>query len=101
MGRAEPDRIAVEVIYASAPGAIDRCGVDLPAGSTLRDAIAASGLLSRHPGAEALRWGVHGRVRQPDARLRDGDRVEVYRPLQIDPKEARRLRQRQRGAKTA
>jgi putative ubiquitin-RnfH superfamily antitoxin RatB of RatAB toxin-antitoxin module len=38
--------------------------------------------------------GVFGEPATPETRLRDGDRVEVYRPLQIDPKEARRRRAR-------
>jgi putative ubiquitin-RnfH superfamily antitoxin RatB of RatAB toxin-antitoxin module len=66
----------------------------VPAGSTLRDAVVASGLLTQEPSLDAgrLDLGVFNRPRPADTLLRAGDRVEVYRPLTIDPKEARRVR---------
>lgn len=98
MAPAEPLR--VEVVYSPASREVDRCALSLPAGSTVADALRASGLAQRHAGLDtgALRLGIRGRRCEPGAALRDGDRVEVYRALQMDPKEARRLRQqRQRG----
>ena len=66
-------------------------------------ALARSGLAERHGlAADAWKVGVWGRLAPPAQPLRDLDRVELYRPLQVDPKEARRLRykgQRQ-GRKT-
>jgi uncharacterized protein len=92
----------VEVVFCPRPGAIDRVSLDLPAGATLADAVQASGLLERHALAVAtLRAGIWGRVREPSAPLRERDRVEVYRPLQVDPKEARRLRYRQHKERLA
>jgi putative ubiquitin-RnfH superfamily antitoxin RatB of RatAB toxin-antitoxin module len=72
-------------------------------GATVADAVRASGLCARHALVEAaLRVGVWGRVQPLDAGLRDRDRVELYRGLLGDPKEARRLRykrsQRAKGA---
>jgi len=66
--------------------------LELPAGACLRDAIDASGLAARFPTLEIHpdRVGVFGELRPPGAVLADGDRVEVYRPLRIDPKQARR-----------
>jgi uncharacterized protein len=61
----------------------------LPAGSRVHDALQACGLA-----AEAV--GIFGRKVAFDARLGDGDRVEVYRALKLDPKEARRRRARRR-----
>lgn len=61
-------------------------------GATLADAVAASGLVQGAPEAQGLKAGVFGRVAAPDTPLRDGDRVEIYRPLALDPKEARRRR---------
>jgi len=61
--------------------------VRLPAGATVRDAVAASGL--------AVDWsavGIFGRRVAAEAPVSDGDRVEIYRPLVNDPKEARRRR---------
>jgi len=68
--------------------------VELPAGATLGEAVERSGLLRLCPelAGAALELGVFHRRCAPQAALRDGDRVEIYRPLQIDAKQARRLR---------
>ena len=83
----------VEVVYAL-PVAADAVSVNLPAGATLRDAVLASGVLQRHPeiALEKQAFGIFGKRAALDARLAPGDRVEVYRALAIDPKEARRRR---------
>ena len=82
----------VEVVCAHPAGA--RCvSVDLPAGARLRDALAASGL---DPSLEPRAFGIFGRRASLDHPLAEGDRVEVYRPLAVDPKEARRMRARKR-----
>ena len=62
-------------------------------------ALQASGLFERHQEAARLAGGagnvgVWGRLRSPEHILREGDRIELYRPLQVDPKDARRLRQK-------
>jgi uncharacterized protein len=92
--------IDVEVVYCARPGAVDRVELALPDGSTLAAALAASGVLTRHGlNAEGLLVGIWGRTQPLGAVLRSRDRVEIYRPLQCDPKEARRLRYRARAAK--
>ena len=65
--------------------------------------IAASGLLARFPdmNIEPGQVGVWGRKAPPDQPLRDRDRVEVWRPLRVDPKLARRERFGQQGARAA
>lgn len=63
--------------------------VELPAGSSIADAAAASRLLP--PGAP-LDLGVWGHRRPHETQLREGDRVEIYRPLTVDPMDARRIR---------
>ncbi|HZW50265.1 MAG TPA: RnfH family protein, partial [Rudaea sp.] len=68
--------------------------VEVAAGSTVADAIAASGILAQLPGFVPAGIGIFGRAVAPDTRLRDGDRVELYRALKIDPKQARRNRAR-------
>jgi uncharacterized protein len=95
------DEIDVEVVYAAAPHAVTRIMLRLPEGSTLADALRASGVGARMPAQEldALKTGVWGRVAGTDTPLRQGDRVELYRPLKVDPKEARRLRYRRDGLK--
>jgi uncharacterized protein len=82
--------IAVEVAFAER----DRQTVvrlDLPSGTTVAAAVAAADLPTRHPGMPD-HWvtGIHGRVVETDTVLADGDRVELYRPVPVDPKETRR-----------
>jgi uncharacterized protein len=89
-------RIAVVVAFSPAPRQVDLSELVLDAGATLHDALQASGLLARHPEIDLAthKVGIWGRVRPLDAPLREGDRIEVYRPLKVDPKEARRQRYR-------
>lgn len=89
--------VRVEVAYSPAQRTVDLREVELPAGATVADAIAASGLCERHAALAAglPPCGVWGRVCRPDRPLADGDRVELYRPLTLDPKEARRQRVRE------
>jgi putative ubiquitin-RnfH superfamily antitoxin RatB of RatAB toxin-antitoxin module len=81
------DRLRVSVVFAQASGQVVR-ELELPRGASVADALAASGLGERARAAV----GVFGRTVEPGTALRDGDRVEIYRPLRIDPKEARRRR---------
>ena len=62
--------------------------VEVPAGATVRDALAAAGLACHGP------VGIFGVRVTLESRLSHGDRVEVYRALETDPKEARRRRAR-------
>lgn len=90
----------IEVVYSPCERVVDHVELEVPEGSTVAEALQASGLLQRHPGIDPglQRMGVWGRSCRPDDALREGDRVELYRVLEVDPKEARRLRQqRQRG----
>ena len=94
---AAPGPIVVEVVHCPAPGRVDACRLELPVGSTAGDALRASGLAVRHGLDEAAAdLGVWGRACARDTPLREHDRVELYRPLTVDPKEARRLRYKRR-----
>jgi hypothetical protein len=93
MGPADSGLLRVEVLYCPSPGQCDRVSLGLAPGASVGDALRASGLVERHglaPGS--LVAGVWGRKQPLETVLRDRDRVELYRPLQVDPKEARRLR---------
>jgi putative ubiquitin-RnfH superfamily antitoxin RatB of RatAB toxin-antitoxin module len=81
----------IEVVYAL-PHKQKRVLLDLPPHSTVLDAVQASGLLQRLPQTESRNLGVWGRPVTPETRLRDQDRVEIYRALIADPKEVRRER---------
>jgi putative ubiquitin-RnfH superfamily antitoxin RatB of RatAB toxin-antitoxin module len=91
--------LRVEVVYSPRAGTVERVALALAPGSTLADALGASGLRDRYPEIDALPAGIWGRVQPTDAALRDRDRVEVYRRLQVDPKEARRLRYKRQRAR--
>jgi putative ubiquitin-RnfH superfamily antitoxin RatB of RatAB toxin-antitoxin module len=88
--------IRVTVGCSPVEGVAEELGLTLPAGATLGEALRASGVLERHPQFDPARQavGIWGRVCALDTVLKEGDRVEIYRPLQVDPKEARRRRQR-------
>ncbi len=94
-------RLHVSVAYSPRAGVVDEIEIDVAAGATLMEAIRASNVLQRHPGLDLAqaRLGIWGRVQSPETVLRERDRVEIYRPLQVDPKEARRLRYRKAGEK--
>lgn len=100
MASAEPvGMIRIEVAYSPAPRQVDLRPFHLPAGATALQALAAADLASRHPGFDlaTLTVAVWGRPVSPSAVLHDGDRLEVCRPLIVDPKEARRVRYRAQG----
>jgi uncharacterized protein len=87
--------VSVQVAYCPVPGVTHLMALQLAAGSTVLDAVRASGLAVQHGLAlDSLRLGVWGKPREANALLRERDRVEIYRPLTVDPKEARRLRYR-------
>ena len=83
--------IRVEVVVAFAERA-EVSSLTLPAGTTAAQAVEACGLLRRCPEAAGGPLGVFGKVVPGTRPLADGDRVEVYRQLAEDPKEARRRR---------
>ena len=84
------DLIRVAVLYADLQLQIERW-VELPPDSTVADAIRVSGIEASIL-SSPVAFGVYGRLVEIDHRVRDGDRIELYRPLKIDPKEARRQR---------
>ena len=95
--------VTVSVAYSPRAGEVDEVNLRLEAGATVADALRLSGLAARHPGLaiDALPVGIWGVFCQRDDRLRDRDRVELYRPLRVDPKEARRQRAQGRGKDSA
>jgi uncharacterized protein len=86
----------VQVSYSPAPREVDTVSLQLQPGSTMTDALRASGLLERHGLTldEHLSVGIWTKLRPLDTPLREADRVEIYRGLLVDPKEARRQRYR-------
>jgi putative ubiquitin-RnfH superfamily antitoxin RatB of RatAB toxin-antitoxin module len=83
----------VEVCYAL-PDHQELVALALPEGACVRDAVFASGLLTKYPdiNLDFNKLGVFAKQVSLDTGLRDRDRVEIYRPLIADPKEIRRRR---------
>ena len=79
--------IEVEVVYAL-PRRERSIRLIVPEGATVREVLEQSGLLPQVRG----KVGIFGKVVSPDRALANGDRIEIYRPLPADPKEARRRR---------
>lgn len=92
----------VEVAYATPPQQTV-ITLRVPAGTTLGQAIIASGITQRHAELDAgsLVAGVFGEVAERGRVLREGERVEIYRPLLADPKQARRRRAAAKNARKA
>lgn len=87
--------VPVEVVYAL-PDRQEVVALSVVPGATLHDAISASGLLQRFPEIDLARQavGVFGHARRLEDVVAPGDRIEIYRPLAVDPKELRRRRAR-------
>ena len=94
---ASSQTLRVEVVYARS-GRQHLVTLELAADATAGEALQQSGLLEKFPelGAATCRLGVYGLPVAPTRVLRDGERVEIYRPLKTDPKEARRVRAQRR-----
>jgi len=91
----------VEVVYADA--ARQHCvSVELGPGASIADAVAAAGDTTGFPAIEAgdIRVGIFGKLAAPETPLHEGDRVEIYRPLLVDPKQARRRRAQKKSGKS-
>ncbi len=100
------DQINIEVVYAL-PSDQTVLSLTLPVGSTVLDAITHSGLLEKDWPDASLRIvpgetpvGIYSERVSYEEPLEDGDRVEIYRPLELDPMEARRARARSQKFKS-
>lgn len=93
--------IEIELVFSPSPGQVVRRSLRVLSGTLVREALVEAGVdledLQVRQGLQAL--GIWGRRVTLETPLRDRDRIEIYRPLTVDPKEARR--QRYRGQRTA
>ncbi len=94
-------RIAVEIVWVAPNRHIAVC-MELPAGATIRDALLTGAPLLDVADIEGLaeQVGVFGERCDLQRLLKDGDRVEIYRPLLLDAKAARRLRAERTAQRT-
>ncbi len=91
LGHTEPDEpaeISISVVWAS-PGQIESVALTLPAGARIEHALERSGLLQKY---QPTGLAIFGQRCDPTRLLRDGDRIELCRPLVVEPKAARRRR---------
>ena len=96
----------ITLVYSPAPREVKQYVLQLPPGTTVAQAIEQSGLLSECPDIHlrdhaAFAVGIWGRKTTLNHVLRDLDRVEIYRPLLVDPKVARRERFQKQGTRGA
>lgn len=90
----------IEIVYALADKQLI-LPLNVPEGTTLGQAVQESGMLRQYPELDLggrNKVGIWSKLVKPDAALREGDRVEIYRPLIADPKEARRNRAAKKAA---
>lgn len=105
-----PDSIGITLVYAPQPCTVLEKTLRLAAGSTVRDALLASGwssrpevreLIEKGHSAAQLTCGIWNKPCALEQVLQDGDRLELYRPLLVDPKHARRERFARQGSRAA
>ena len=96
--RGQTSLLKVEVAYAL-PDQQVLVELEVEEGTTVSEAIERSGIPARFPEARVAggNVGIFGRPVELDAAVREGDRVEIYRPLIANPKEARRKRAKRPG----
>lgn len=89
----------VELVWSPQTGDVQHRWLEAHEGATVEAVLRACGdfMATQGESLEALRVGIWGRVRPLSTLLRERDRIEVHRPLTVDPKEARRLRYAKRG----
>ena len=87
------DTAHIQLCYALPEQAVV-IALDIVVGCTLEQAIAKSGLLTQFPEIDLTqnKIGIYGKLKPLDTVARDGDRIEIYRPLRADPMESRRRR---------
>lgn len=99
--------IRVTLIYSPGPRQVTEATLTLPEGSTVAHALAVAGSRWNEEesglpaGSGPWSLGIWGRRSAPETVLREGDRIELYRPLRVDPKVARRERFVGQGARNA
>lgn len=92
------NEMKVCVCYAASPEEQIELPVVVCEGASVQEALLQSGILARYPEIhlENCALGIYSKRTTLDAKLKSGDRIEIYRPLSIDPKDARRARAKKR-----
>ncbi len=95
--------LKITLVYSPAPRQVREWTLELAIGTTVSQALAASGISKEFPELQVGRpaLGIWGRKTTPGQVLQEGDRLEIYRGLRVDPKVARRERFNRQGVKRA
>ena len=91
----------ITIAHCQSPRQVKEYEIELPEGSRVGQALQACGLELQNAGQGPSPIGIWGRRCTLTTPLHEGDRLEVYRPLRVDPKVARRERFKGQGARTA
>lgn len=86
--------ITIELVYVTSERKTAHFNLELIAGATVIDALNASGIYQTHPETMGLPLGIYAKLVTLETVLKEGDRLEIYRPLVLDPKETRRQKAR-------
>jgi putative ubiquitin-RnfH superfamily antitoxin RatB of RatAB toxin-antitoxin module len=84
--------VKVEIVYVTRDKHVVTRVVELESGATVADALEISGIGQDYPETRELPVGIFSKMTKRDRVVKQGDRIEIYRPLLIDPKEKRRQR---------
>ena len=84
--------VHVELVYIASDKNTVYLTLDLADGATVADALNQSHIYSTHPETKELSVGIYAKLVTVTTVLKDGDRIELYRPLALDPKDKRRLK---------
>jgi uncharacterized protein len=87
--------LRVEVAYAT-PEKQTILTLEIATGATILEVILHSGITTLYTeiDLDKQKVGIFGKLRQLSDKVKEGDRIEIYRPLTLDPKEARRVKGR-------
>jgi len=96
-------RLKITLVYSPAPRQVREWAIEIESGATVCQALVGCGVFDDFPGLEknCLLAGIWGQKIRLDHLLADNDRIEIYRPLRVDPKTARRERFDRQGTKSA
>ena len=88
--------VNVELVYIPVDQEAIHMHLTVAVGATVADVLQLSDLLQNHPEIKDMPVGIFAKPVTLDTMVKSGDRIEIYRPLMIDPKEKRRQRARQK-----
>lgn len=87
-----PYMIKIELVYHSATGHWFKHKLSVQTGTTVAEVLNKSGIYEQHPETKHLDLGIFANKVSLQHILQHGDRLEIYRPLKLDPKDRRRRR---------